>query len=252
MPTIGPAFDPLPDDPAERAAVAATARRTAGAAQPRRDPRLQPLLRAGGADRPAGADPDRAGEEGRAVSRARGRPSLPARSSPRSPWPRSTSPPAAPPTRRPRSRTRASTGPGAIPKASQEIAQQFTLSALDGAACELGVSRETLAQALATPESRERFADRYGIGDAEAGAGDPCRPAARRRRRRRSRRAQPSLVAGTLREYLRSIPLNQAIELLKTPARCSKTPKASSAPPRNSSKASFAEGVPMPAGVDRD
>lgn len=99
------------------------------------------------------------------------------------------------------------------PESLDEIAQQFTLSALDGAACELGVSRETLARALATPESRERFADRYGVGDAElarairAGllrAVDDAEEAG----------ALPSLVAGPLREYLKSIPLDQAIELL--------------------------------------
>jgi hypothetical protein len=99
------------------------------------------------------------------------------------------------------------------PESLDEIAQQFTLSALDGAACELGVSRETLARALATPESRERFAERYGIGDAElvrairAGlvrAVDDAEEAG----------ALPSLVAGPLREYLKSIPLDQAIELL--------------------------------------
>jgi hypothetical protein len=49
----------------------------------------------------------------------------------------------------------------------EESAQQFALSALDGAACELGVSRETLAVALATPEARAEFATEYGIGDAE-------------------------------------------------------------------------------------
>lgn len=99
------------------------------------------------------------------------------------------------------------------PEGLDEIAQQFTLSALDGAACELGVSRETLARALATPESRERFADRYGIDDAElvrairAGllrAVDDAEEAG----------ALPPLVAGPLREYLRSVPLDQAIELL--------------------------------------
>jgi hypothetical protein len=40
----------------------------------------------------------------------------------------------------------------------QGTAEQFTLSALDGTACELHVSRETLILALATPEGRERFA----------------------------------------------------------------------------------------------
>jgi hypothetical protein len=48
----------------------------------------------------------------------------------------------------------------------EESAQQFLLSALDGAACELGVSREALAAALATEESREEFAAEQGIDDA--------------------------------------------------------------------------------------
>ena len=64
------------------------------------------------------------------------------------------------------------------PEGLQEIAQQFTLSALDGAACQLGVSRETLARALATPEEREHFTERYDITDAQAGEGGPRRPAA--------------------------------------------------------------------------
>jgi hypothetical protein len=41
----------------------------------------------------------------------------------------------------------------------QDNAQQFTLSALDGTACELHVSRETLVVALASESGRERFAD---------------------------------------------------------------------------------------------
>jgi hypothetical protein len=100
------------------------------------------------------------------------------------------------------------------PEGLDQIAQQFTLSALDGAACQLGVSRETLARALATPESRERFAERYGIGDAElarairAGllrAVDDAEEAG----------ALSPLIAGPLREYLKSIPLDQAIELIE-------------------------------------
>lgn len=99
------------------------------------------------------------------------------------------------------------------PEGLQEIVQQFTLSALDGAACELGVSRETLAQALATPESRERFMQRYGIGDAElaravrAGlvrAVDDAEKAG----------ALSPLIAGPLRSTLREIPLDRAIELI--------------------------------------
>jgi hypothetical protein len=53
------------------------------------------------------------------------------------------------------------------PEGIEESAQQFALSALDGAACELGVSREQLAVALATPESRAEFAAEHGIDDAE-------------------------------------------------------------------------------------
>ena len=64
VPTIGPAFEPLPGDPADRADVIAPARRTAGPARPRRHPRLQPLLRPRRPARPAGPDPDRPGAEG--------------------------------------------------------------------------------------------------------------------------------------------------------------------------------------------
>jgi hypothetical protein len=99
------------------------------------------------------------------------------------------------------------------PEGIEQIAEQFSLSALDGAACELGVTRETLAQALATPEDRERFLDRYGISDEElaravrAGllrAVDDAEEAG----------ALSPFVAAPLRATLRSIPLDQAIELI--------------------------------------
>lgn len=100
------------------------------------------------------------------------------------------------------------------PEGLQQIAEQFSLSALDGAACELGVTRETLARALATPESRERFTERYGIDEVElarairAGllrAVDDAERAG----------ALPPLLAGPVREALRQIPLDQAIELVQ-------------------------------------
>jgi hypothetical protein len=99
------------------------------------------------------------------------------------------------------------------PEGLQQIAEQFTLSALDGAACKLGVSREALARALASPKARERFADRYDLSEAEiaravrAGllrAVDDAEEAG----------ALSPLLAGPLRETLRSIPLEEAIELL--------------------------------------
>jgi hypothetical protein len=99
------------------------------------------------------------------------------------------------------------------PQGLDEIAEQFSLSALDGAACELGVSRETLARALATPQSRQRFSERYGVDDAElarairAGllrAVDDAERAG----------ALSPFLAGPLRETVRQIPLDRAIELI--------------------------------------
>ena len=82
--------------------------------------------------------------------------------------------------------------PWGNPEGLEQIAQQFTLSALDGAACQLGVSREELAQALASSEAREKFADRYEHLRRGNREGGPGRPAASRQRRRKSRRAQPA------------------------------------------------------------
>ncbi len=104
--------------------------------------------------------------------------------------------------------------PWRSPEGLDQIAEQFSLSALDGAACQLGVSRETLAQALATPEARERFTKRYGIDDAElakairAGllrAIDDAEEAG----------ALSPILAAPLRETVKSIPLDQAIELVQ-------------------------------------
>jgi hypothetical protein len=53
------------------------------------------------------------------------------------------------------------------PGGVDEAAEQFTLSSLDGAACELAVSREELVLAIATEESRRRCAREHGIEDAE-------------------------------------------------------------------------------------
>jgi hypothetical protein len=103
--------------------------------------------------------------------------------------------------------------PWSNPQSLSEIANQFTISALDGAACQLGVSREALARALATPEARERFKQRYGIDDEKlakairAGllrAVDDAEEAG----------ALSPLLAVPLRETVQRIPLDQAIELI--------------------------------------
>jgi hypothetical protein len=103
--------------------------------------------------------------------------------------------------------------PWSNPQSLSEIANQFTISALDGAACQLGVTREALARALATPEARERFKRRYGIDDEKlakavrAGllrAVDDAEEAG----------ALSPILAVPLRETVRRIPLDQAIELI--------------------------------------
>jgi hypothetical protein len=95
------------------------------------------------------------------------------------------------------------------PEGVQQDVEQFSLSALDGAACELHVSRETLVLALGSAEGRERFAQdprlqsavRAGllraIDDAErAGALDP-------------------LVANGLRVLARQAPVDDVIALIE-------------------------------------
>lgn len=103
--------------------------------------------------------------------------------------------------------------PWGNPEGLQQIAQRFTLSALDGAACKLGVSREDLAQALASASARERFAERYHLSEAQIGravragllrALDDAEEAG----------ALSPLLAEPLRETLKSIPLEEAIELI--------------------------------------
>jgi dihydroxyacetone kinase DhaKLM complex PTS-EIIA-like component DhaM len=95
-----------------------------------------------------------------------------------------------------------------------QIANQFSISALDGAACQLGVSRETLVQALATKASRERFAQRYGIGDAKLAR------AIRAGLLRAVTDAEDAgalspLIGGPIRATIEEIPLDQEIELIK-------------------------------------
>jgi hypothetical protein len=94
----------------------------------------------------------------------------------------------------------------------RETAEQFTLSALDGTACELHVSRETLVVALASSEGRERFAEdprleqavraglRRAIDDAER-AGDLS-----------------PLLADGLRELAERAPVSELVELIRDAA----------------------------------
>ena len=111
------------------------------------------------------------GAEGGAVSgEARARRLRCRRRDRRSRWSSSapTSPPAAPPTRRRRPRTPASTRPWRNPEGLQR--NRRAVHALGARRRRLQARasrREALAQALATPEARERFTERYGISDAK-------------------------------------------------------------------------------------
>jgi len=94
------------------------------------------------------------------------------------------------------------------------LAEEFTLSALDGAACKLGVSRERLARALASKEARERFTKRYHIDDEKltrairAGLVRAVDDAEERGK-------LPSFVAGPMRGVVEHVPLEQGIELVQ-------------------------------------
>ena len=100
------------------------------------------------------------------------------------------------------------------PEGIDEAAEQFTLSALDGAACELQVSRERLSLALATPEAREAFADEYGLTDEQIE--DAVRAGLERAiDDAEAAGALPPLAAGPLRELVASIPIEEAIALIE-------------------------------------
>jgi hypothetical protein len=86
-----------------------------------------------------------------------------------------------------------------------EVAQQLTLSTLDGAACELHVSRETVVLALGTPEGRSKFANDPRLAEAlRAGllrAVDDAEGAG----------AIPGIVADGLRQAIESLPADQLV-----------------------------------------
>ena len=102
----------------------------------------------------------------------------------------------------------------AKPGGFQEVAEQIVLSGLDGAACELGVSREEIVLAFAGGESLQTFAREQGIEVSEledllrAGlvrAVDDAEQAD----------AVNSTVAGILRQVIERVPVSTILDLLK-------------------------------------
>lgn len=94
------------------------------------------------------------------------------------------------------------------------LAEQFTLSALDGAACRLGVSRERLARALASKQGRERFAKRFHIDDERLAKA--IRAGLVRAVNDAEEHGELSpIVAVPLRATVEHVPLEEAIELVQ-------------------------------------
>ena len=94
------------------------------------------------------------------------------------------------------------------------LAEEFTLSALDGAACQLGVSRERLARALTTKGARERFGREFHISD------EKLAKAIRAGLLRAVDDAEEhgqlnSILAVPLRATVEHVPLEEAIELVQ-------------------------------------
>ena len=99
------------------------------------------------------------------------------------------------------------------PSGLSEVGEQIVLSGLDGAACELGVSREKMVLALANSDSRDRFAREHGISDErleelvrdglmraidDAVEADALNPT----------------IANILRGIVRSVPIDELVDLL--------------------------------------
>lgn len=94
-----------------------------------------------------------------------------------------------------------------------ELGQQLALSGIDGAACDLGVTREALARALATDEDRAEFMQDNSISDEEFDA------AVRAGLDRMVDDAEAAgeiggFVAAGLRALIRVVPAGEAFELL--------------------------------------
>ena len=100
------------------------------------------------------------------------------------------------------------------PGGLQAVAEQIALSALDGAACHFGVSRETLTLALATLELARALRARAPHRQRRARERRAPRPRALGRRRRESRRDQRLARDGVLRFGAEHVPVEQMADLV--------------------------------------
>jgi hypothetical protein len=91
------------------------------------------------------------------------------------------------------------------PGSLEEVLEQIVLSALDGAACELGVSREDLVLAVRSEDALDDFADEHGLtrDDAEQAVEDGLLRAVDDAE---EAGALPESVAGLARRLVGSVP----------------------------------------------
>ena len=100
------------------------------------------------------------------------------------------------------------------PGGFQDAAEQIVLSALDGAACKLGASREDLVLAFASRDSLDRFAAEHGVTNREleelvrTGLVRAVNDA-------QAASAVGGTTAGLLRLLARNVPVDQLLDLLQ-------------------------------------
>ena len=100
------------------------------------------------------------------------------------------------------------------PQGIQEVAEQIVLSGLDGAACELGVSREEMVLAFESRDTLEDFAQEQGISQEEL---EQLVRSGLIRAIDDAERADAlnSTIASLLRTFVNRIPVEEALELLE-------------------------------------
>jgi hypothetical protein len=99
------------------------------------------------------------------------------------------------------------------PDSVELYAEQFFLSALDGAACELGVSREELVVALPDADARAEFAAAHGISEADLEAAIRA-GVVRAIDDAENAGALSPIVASGLREVATRLPIDQLLGLI--------------------------------------
>jgi hypothetical protein len=100
------------------------------------------------------------------------------------------------------------------PHGFEAVAEQIVLSAVDGAACRLHVSREDMVLALANPDTRAKFVREHHISDAE------LESLVRTGLKRSIDDAQNagalnSTLAGVLRGVVGNLPIDELLNLLQ-------------------------------------